>query len=468
MGPRGRAVTAESMFSVARFAPYNGAMPTNPTHLPIPWALILTVILLITYAALLRFDAWGYIGVPHLVPEFLDFHALLSASDCHQLGIDVYRTNPCDATGRPMMYSKLWLYLGDLGLTREHNPVIGFSLGAVFLSVAASIANPKNTLELVVSTVVVLSPAVMLGVERGNNDLIVFLCIALAAVILGRSVEPRPLRFGGAFVMIWVAAFLKFYPIAGLALIIDRLRSPGQFVLFIALSLLAFTLFVVAQIDELLILVETAPAPLRRWTFGARLFFVSLGLDQFSRAGIPLMGFLSAGLALGVGWRLRVAMHVVTPPDRSLFVASVALLVGCFFVTTNYDYRGVFFIGTLPTLFALWRGGCTDRFSRVFVAALLAGLVVVLWAEIFVDWLALARGQPHATFLIADRHLYPAVRVPEHSITWLVLIGMSGLTLRILALSPLGRRVCAALTSLRAVKPALGDQRVNRGHEPGG
>ena len=91
------------------------------------WALLMLIIPLVVFGVTLKTGAWHYLEVPHLVPNFLDFHALLAAPDCPQLGIDVYRINPCDHFNRPMVYSHLWFTLGDLGFTRADNSMLGFS-----------------------------------------------------------------------------------------------------------------------------------------------------------------------------------------------------------------------------------------------------------------------------------------------------------------------------------------------------
>ena len=57
-----------------------------------------------TYRHILRF-----VGVEPFIFPFVDIHAVLTAGECYQEGINVYAQNPCDVLGRVHVYSPLWL-----------------------------------------------------------------------------------------------------------------------------------------------------------------------------------------------------------------------------------------------------------------------------------------------------------------------------------------------------------------------
>ena len=48
---------------------------------------------------------------------FLDTDAITAAIECYRRGVDVYIANPCDALGRPHVYSPLWLAASVLPVT---------------------------------------------------------------------------------------------------------------------------------------------------------------------------------------------------------------------------------------------------------------------------------------------------------------------------------------------------------------
>ena len=85
----------------------------------IAYRLVIPATVLVFYAALAALWHWGlhsaYFTILRLFGfepfrfPFLDIHAVLAAVQCHHLGIDVYFVNPCDALGRPHVYSPLWL-----------------------------------------------------------------------------------------------------------------------------------------------------------------------------------------------------------------------------------------------------------------------------------------------------------------------------------------------------------------------
>jgi hypothetical protein len=141
------------------------------------WSIALIVI----WATYLLFvdwtGSWGYLSVPHMVPIFADLNAVLSASDCHILGYDVFRQNACGALH---VYGSGWLLLGQIGLGRADVWWLGFAINVVFMLLVTVLLRPRGALELVAGLLLVCSPPVLLGMERANNDLIIFILICFS------------------------------------------------------------------------------------------------------------------------------------------------------------------------------------------------------------------------------------------------------------------------------------------------
>ncbi len=79
------------------------------------------------YMAFLRM-----LGVRAFRLPFLDTHAVMSAMECHRLGVDVYMANPCDTLGRMHVYSPFWLHLGVLPITTSVDHGVGLALDVGF------------------------------------------------------------------------------------------------------------------------------------------------------------------------------------------------------------------------------------------------------------------------------------------------------------------------------------------------
>src|SRR5262245_38114554 len=175
------------------------------------WAIGLLAIWLLYAMVVARMGAWHYIGVPGMSRLFADWHAVLSAADCHKLGLDVFVENPCDYWFRKHVYGSLWLQLGNLGLGTRDVPWSGLVINAVFMALAVAVINPSNRSEVFIGAAILLSPAIMLTIERANNDLIIFSFVILTAWLVASRYRCGQI---GGLLLTLLLAFLKFYPAA--------------------------------------------------------------------------------------------------------------------------------------------------------------------------------------------------------------------------------------------------------------
>jgi hypothetical protein len=175
------------------------------------------------------------LGVQAFRFPFLDTHAVLAAVECHRMGIDVYTVNPCDVLGRLHVYSPLWLHLSVLPISTTWTGPVGFLLDVAFLMALAMLPAARGPMGVLVVTVAVASPAVAYALERGNNDLAMFL-FALAAGRLAMR-GPRLRLLGHALGVL--AAALKFYPVMVLTLACRERWPRGLTILVAAGAVLA-------------------------------------------------------------------------------------------------------------------------------------------------------------------------------------------------------------------------------------
>ncbi len=299
---------------------------------------------------------------------FIDSAAILAAADAVRAGADPWLPNPLDLYGRPHCYSGWWLGLATTGLTREHNFLVGSLWVAGFLGSALLLLRPATIGFAVVAAAVLLSPPVLLAVNRANNDLVVFALLAAGVILMVRDTAPRNAAFAGA---VAIATGLKFYPIVAAGAFLVRRPAARAWRLAAASGLAATAALATASVDRA---IGTIPAPQGLHTFGSVVALELLGLHGAAArfgAALALAG-LAAALAL-LGWAPRAPAGREASTAPFAYVAGVALLAGCFLATSNYAYRLVFALLLLPHLASPSSG----RGGRVTLGLLLA----VLWLD---------------------------------------------------------------------------------------
>lgn len=383
------------------------------------------VLALLLVAGLAHFNAWHYFGVWHLEPLFLDSFAILSAVDCHRLGFDIYVTNPCDVLGRPLGYSRLWLALEPTGISRAENALTGYAIGALFLIVAAHAMRPVSTGQQLIALAALASPAVLLGIERANNDLLMFLLLVAAArLITVPTVGPAL-----SWCAIALGAALKFYPVAALAAGVTQWRRPADRWVFIGVvaGLIAVAIMLIWPDNERL--QHTVPSPSGRWTFGAAVIGQMVS-GEATPSNMWAFGIVVTCAAIGavISWRLP-ALPSLRDVDRYLFHICLATAAACYAVKVNYDYRCIFLLGTFPVLFALTN--CAGLLRGVSVAAIAATLFA-LWAEVLQSiWVAMADPEQRAASAI---HTFEnaSIKWAEHLVTFALMGFLAGIAFRLL------------------------------------
>jgi hypothetical protein len=300
---------------------------------------------------------------------FLDSYAVLASSDAQRLGIDPNAPNPLDLFQRSHKYSDWWFVLGDLGLTRKDNFLVGgvWVLGflvAVFTTVKATSRGAAVWLALLVS-----SPPVLLGVIRANNDLVVFVLLALA---LWSARSDSGWRCALTVALVSLATGLKFYPaVAGSVFLLVRSPRRRTFVLLAAAVAIGATLGMVrGQIARGAFHLEP-----EIYTLGGRILLLDLGFPERA-AALGSVIILGAASLIAARWIAENGLAAVSEKDeaglsRALTLGG-ALLLGCFAAGMNHGYRWIFVLWVAPWL---WENRARHRILRV--AAWL--LPVCLW-----------------------------------------------------------------------------------------
>lgn len=314
------------------------------------------------------------LGLAGIEMWFADSYAVLAACDTAEAGLDPNKPMEADPFRRPHVYSDWWLLLGRLGLDRSNNFSIGMAWCIAFCMTASFLLSPRNPKELIWSLVMALSPPVLLGIYRANNDLVIFVLLALAAFFFSRRAIGCQLLAGG---IIALAAGLKYYPVAGICACL--LVSPSKWRPVVwgwsaAASIMAL-LEVRSEIERGIFRVNDM-----LHISGGMLLFRNLGLEGLWCAAACGSILLAGGYAF---WRLEwmPALGPVATGNwrRSAFMAGAAVSVACFVANISYSYRLVHLLMLVPFLFE--RATQTIAATRYVARVTLALLGVALWSD---------------------------------------------------------------------------------------
>src|SRR6185295_13350101 len=91
------------------------------------------------------------------------------------------------------VYSDWWLALSGLGLGRQHNFLVGTTWVGAFAVTAWMTARPRHWREAIWLATLLVSPPVLLAVNRANNDLVIFVLLAVCGLSATATGWVRPL-----------------------------------------------------------------------------------------------------------------------------------------------------------------------------------------------------------------------------------------------------------------------------------
>ncbi len=312
---------------------------------------LLLAALLGLYFLALAFQDWNWarFGVPG-VPDlpFVDIRVWTTAWECMRQGVDVDPRNLCDPHGmRYNDHPRVWLAPSVLGLGEGSTFVLGVVIGSAFFLAVFAVIGDITTRHAFLYAALLCSPSVMLGVERANTDLIVFVLVAAGILLLGRA---RTSVIAGACALLFFAAVLKLFPVLAWGAL---LRQPLRKALLAGIVMTAaFAGYLLATLEHLRAMREHFPRELE-FSYGAPVLGEGLGFDGLGGhllvvgAGVALAGAMIAFLQTP---RPRQATETDGDLELALFVAGAGIYAGSYVVTYNFNYRLIFLLLTVPYL----------------------------------------------------------------------------------------------------------------------
>ncbi len=342
-------------------------------------------------------NTWQLWNIPTMSPHFADLRTITGGAESARRGLDPMVENPADPWGRTMDYPRVWQALFALGI--DHRDTLWMALVMIISFVAGLflfVRDIDRTTAWILAAAV-FSPAVLLGIERGNNDLLIFFLLADALVVLRR----HPVAATG---LITLGGLLMYFPIFGLAALLRESRR--KFLTLAGISSGILALYVLLTYKDVLLI---GRGELRGTTisYGFNVLHAAMK-DYFGAPGlggmmmIVSLVFLLVIIILGVVTRGRCLSDAGSVNRMHLdgFRLGAAIYIGTFLLGNNWDYRLIFLLFAIPQLVDWSRA--TD--GRLRTASRLALVLVLasLWMQFFFRFAHLIPGGGYVLFALDE------------------------------------------------------------------
>lgn len=339
-------------------------------------------------------NTWRMWSIPVAWPPFMDVRVITAGAEAHRRGLDPMVSNPTDSSQRRLNYPRIWQGLYALGVGPGDTVAIGVTLMVLF-AIGVGVFIPRlGTPEVVLLLAAIFSPAILLGLERGNTDLLIFflLAVAIAAIRRGHWL---------AMILVLVAFVLKLYPLLAVVIVLGQPRRIGlRWLIAAAVVAVLYVGLTWSDLEKI-----SAATPRDTWlSYGMNVLWMKVAA-QYPAAGeavrtLSYVAVVVLAFGAGVWWRGREPAGTADGPHAAAYRVGAACYAGTFLDGNNFEYRLVFVLFALPQLFAWAResGGARPRAARIALAA----FYVAVWSMGIARWLQLRAWGPWASFLTSE------------------------------------------------------------------
>jgi hypothetical protein len=328
---------------------------------------------------------WRMLGVTPLQPPFFDMHVINDYAACAWNGVDAYAPHACN--GVNFNIPPTWLWLGFLGLDGSDSPWLSAGVIAAAAIVIVILLQGRCWYHGLIALGAVISPSVMMGVERGNLDLLILALVGLAAL----SYEERRVgRACAAIVFLGLGVLLKLFPMFCVSLAARFSRRAFIF----ACAIAAFSLIYLDLALKYVLLIRRNVPTTFMLSYGYKTIF--LGIDHIrSEAGLSPIGLADTWLPASTAALVLICAATVAitgfrnrrefcSVDMSVagtaFLFGAGIYCGTYLLGTNFVYRLMFLLLCVPQL-QDWqiRRSEGDKVAGIAELGLFGTVLGVLW-----------------------------------------------------------------------------------------
>src|SRR4028119_1934259 len=261
-----------------------------------------------------------------------------------------------------MNYPRIWSVPASWGLDQSHTVILGILFGLLFFSLVLVTIKRLNYIEALFYALILCSPSAMFAIERGNNDIIVFILLSLSLLIMKNKTAIW--RYF-SYIIIMFAAILKLYPI--FALITALKEKKRNFTVIFISIFIAFGVYVVTNFESIILVGKATPRA-TRYSYGGKVIFdvIFRYFSSFYNFYIPpyfnqiklLLFYLTIALFLLISYLLAKHTEDLFQNNKlninqiEAFRIGSSIYIGTFLIGNNWDYRLIFLLFTIPQILA--------------------------------------------------------------------------------------------------------------------
>jgi hypothetical protein len=328
---------------------------------------------------------WRSFGVTPLQPPFFDMHVINDYAACAWKGIDAYAPHACNAAN--FNIPPTWLWVGFFGVDGSDSSWLSAAVIAASMIVMVLLFRGRCWYHGVIALGAMISPSVMMGVERGNLDLLMLALVGSAALIYE---ERRVGRACGAIALLGFGVALKLFPMFCVSL---AARFSRQTFIF-ACSTAALSLIYLDLTMEYVLLIRRNVPTTFILSYGYKTIF--LGVDHIrSEAGLSPIGLAdkwvpastaavvltcAAIVAMNSFRNRREFCSVQISAAGTAFLFGAGIYCGTYLLGTNFIYRLMFLLLCIPQLQDWQIQRCEgDKAGGIAELGLFGTVLAVLW-----------------------------------------------------------------------------------------
>jgi Glycosyltransferase family 87 len=298
---------------------------------------------------------WRAFGVTPLQPPFFDMHVINDYAACAWKGIDAYAPAACNVDSYNI--PPTWLWLGFLGIDGKDSVWLSAAVIVAAAIVMVLLLQGRCWFHGVIALFAIVSPSVLMGVERGNLDLLILALVGAAALIYE---ERRVGRACGAIALLGLGVALKLFPMFCVSLVARFSRRTFIFACVTAAMSLVYLDFAMKYV----FLIRRNVPTTFILSYGYKTVF--LGVDHIrSEAGLSPIGLgdtwvpastvavvltCAAVVAVNCFRNGRVFCSVDESAAGTAFLFGAGIYCGTYLLGTNFIYRLMFLLLCVPQL----------------------------------------------------------------------------------------------------------------------
>ena len=337
---------------------------TNRTHRIV---IIAAVTIILTQISLFFFadNYWLFsVMASSRPPHLMDFRNIQAAIECSN-NYNVLQTNPCDFLNRPMNYPRIWLLFK---LSETQMKLLFVALYLCYCIVLYKLFLKKGSFNGILSYFLffyfIFSPATQLLFERMNNDWMIFLLLYLFCLLKVNNYKIF------AALLLLVAIVLKLYPIVAISAYLFVNRSDSFNKVIVPLLLSASLGYFWITRDDIADIARSVPS------FTGESYGFNVMVLYFKKYIVHMSAIKTVAILLMTLCYLRFYVYflvtrVLLPASatlisglksgevdllkKHLFIAGGSVFLFTYALGTNFDYRLIFLVFTLPFLISFYQ-----------------------------------------------------------------------------------------------------------------